>query len=334
MRSNDCPDRSNRPEPMSTFFRTTRLIATSCLFGLPCTLAHAQDGSATPGSDRGESIEAEAVESVQDAAQDVPSSKINAKDVEARLKMRTPKFRKVKIFDPATQPQPQPVTPTDAPGDAGKGKPTARLFGDAEKQDLAEGVVVTVDGQQISESEVMDLAKYLASYQGGTPDTYVSTALDQLITIRAIEAGLGSEKIASLRKQIGEWQAAAAKPDADFAAIAKEHSECPSSAQGGDLGQFGRQSMVVPFAQQAFSLPVGQVSPVFATNFGYHFLKVTGKQKGATPAEDQVRASHVLLMFDKNQAKANEFTTRLMSGKADVAVRDDEWRQKLPPYLR
>ncbi len=270
----------------------------------------------------------------QAGSQAKPNS-VKAKDVEARLKMRTPKYRKVQVFDPATQPTPAPApaNPTDAPGDT-NAAPKARLFGDAERADLPEDVVIAIDGQQIRESEVMELAKYIATYQGGAADTYVSTAIDQLLSIRAIEAGLGADKVAELRKEIDALHAKASAADADFAAIAKESSHCPSNAQGGDLGQFGRHSMVLPFARYAFSVPVGQVSPVFATNFGYHFLKVTGKQKGANPSEDQARASHVLIMFDKDPNKTSQFTTRLMSGKAEVAVRDDAWRQKLPGYLR
>ena len=61
----------------------------------------------------------------------------------------------------------------------------------------------------------------------------------------------------------------------EFADAARQHSDCPSSSQGGDLGSFGRGMMVPEFEEAAFGLEVGTVSGVVETNFGYHLIQRT-----------------------------------------------------------
>lgn len=61
----------------------------------------------------------------------------------------------------------------------------------------------------------------------------------------------------------------------DFEALAREYSEdTGSGANGGDLGSFGKGEMVPPFEEAAFSLPVGEISPVVETTFGLHIIRV------------------------------------------------------------
>jgi parvulin-like peptidyl-prolyl isomerase len=63
---------------------------------------------------------------------------------------------------------------------------------------------------------------------------------------------------------------------ADFAELARQHSDCPSKARGGDLGSFGRGQMVAAFETTTFGMPVGATSDVVETQFGYHLIRRTG----------------------------------------------------------
>jgi len=64
---------------------------------------------------------------------------------------------------------------------------------------------------------------------------------------------------------------------ADFGAVAREHSKCPSSAQGGDLGEFGQGQMVPEFDAVVFSAEVGKPHGPVQTQFGYHLIEITSR---------------------------------------------------------
>jgi len=85
---------------------------------------------------------------------------------------------------------------------------------------------------------------------------------------RARHILVDSEEVAEdLKLQIEEG--------ADFAELAREHSSCPSSRQGGDLGEFGRGQMVPEFDRVVFTGEVGKPLGPVKTQFGYHLIEVT-----------------------------------------------------------
>ncbi|MEX1276446.1 MAG: peptidylprolyl isomerase [Bacteroidota bacterium] len=78
------------------------------------------------------------------------------------------------------------------------------------------------------------------------------------------------EKARSLLQQV--------RGGADFAALALEHSQDVSNkAQGGELGWTGRGGWVAPFERAAFGARVGDVVGPVRTQFGWHLIKVTGR---------------------------------------------------------
>lgn len=64
---------------------------------------------------------------------------------------------------------------------------------------------------------------------------------------------------------------------ADFAEMARTHSQCPSGAQGGDLGQFSPGQMVKEFNDVCFNDEVGVVHGPVRTQFGFHLIEVTDR---------------------------------------------------------
>ena len=62
---------------------------------------------------------------------------------------------------------------------------------------------------------------------------------------------------------------------AEFADVAREHSQCPSGQQGGELGTFSPGQMVKEFDDVVFSEAVGVVHGPIQTQFGYHLVEIT-----------------------------------------------------------
>ena len=100
-----------------------------------------------------------------------------------------------------------------------------------------------------------------------------------------------------------------ARDGANFAQLAKKYSQDPGSAeQGGDLGYFGRGTMLPEFEQVAFALQPGAISDIVKTRLGYHIIRVEDR-KG-----DQVHARHILLIANitkKDKQKALKTITEL-----------------------
>lgn len=81
----------------------------------------------------------------------------------------------------------------------------------------------------------------------------------------------------------------------DFAAVAKDGSEDPSSAQGGELGWIPRGTTVPAFEEAAFALKPGQTSMPVRSPFGWHLIKCEDKRaegvKALAEAASEIRAT-------------------------------------------
>lgn len=120
-----------------------------------------------------------------------------------------------------------------------------------------------------------DLQKFYEAHKGEYEQVH---ARHILIHTTPLSAGQKEQsdadalaKTQALRKKIVDG--------ADFAAVASQESDdSGSKVKGGDLGSFKRGQMVPQFEQVAFSLKVGELSEPVKTQYGYHLIKVEGKE--------------------------------------------------------
>ena len=158
-------------------------------------------------------------------------------------------------------------------------------------------------GIKVTNKEIQDQYDTLVKEAGGTEK--VKSTLEKLYgwTISDFKQKI---KESIIQKKVGDkiladdnLNAAAKKQaediknqlnaGADFADLAKKFSADGSASNGGDLGLISKGQTVPEFEAAAFGLENGQVSGVVKTQYGFHIIKVTGKEG------DQVRVSHILI---------------------------------------
>ena len=99
---------------------------------------------------------------------------------------------------------------------------------------------------------------------------------------------------------------------ADFDTLAKAHSD--KAEEHIDLGYFKRGELAEEFEAVAFSLDVGEISPVFTSPFGYHLVKLTDrKPSGAKPFDDVRDEVGRQYAEDRRQAKVRGLVKELES---------------------
>jgi len=166
---------------------------------------------------------------------------------------------------------------------------------------------VKVTPEEVKAAYEKDKAKYVASEEVQASHILVDT----------------EEEAKKIKEQLDKG--------ADFAALAKEKSKCPSAPRGGDLGSFGRGRMVPEFEKAAFALKVGEISAPVKTQFGWHIIKVTGTKAAKTKEFDEVKAEIEPKLLQEKQKKAYDELMASLKAKADVKVNEELFKAKEQP---
>jgi peptidyl-prolyl cis-trans isomerase C len=111
---------------------------------------------------------------------------------------------------------------------------------------------------------------------------------------------------------------------ARFEDLAKEHSACPSSAQGGSLGTFGRGQMVPEFDEVAFSIEPGAVSDIVETQFGYHLIKVTERREAGVSSLEEVKDRLKGYLSGQKKQEALVAYVKDLQEKADIVMQKQD----------
>jgi NIMA-interacting peptidyl-prolyl cis-trans isomerase 1 len=127
------------------------------------------------------------------------------------------------------------------------------------KQSLWEYPHEEIDNEQNQHNDQVRVRHILVKHSGSRrPSSHRQAAITRTKT-EAIE-------------MIREYQGQIMKGEFTFEQLAREHSDCSSANQGGDLGFFGKGKMQKPFEEASFALNVGQISGPVETDSGIHLI--------------------------------------------------------------
>lgn len=130
------------------------------------------------------------------------------------------------------------------------------------------------------------------------------------------------------RKTAATHLAERARAGADFAALAREHSQSADRQNGGDMGLRSAERYPTLFVEAVQDMPVGGVSDPVRSGAGFHILKLLDRQQPGLPAKTvtQTHARHILLTPSAklSEAAAREqlldLRRRVLQGNSDFAA--------------
>ena len=161
-----------------------------------------------------------------------------------------------------------------------------KMTEDAFRKELVKGCRVDALVQQacagVPEPTEKDVADYFQAHQTEfvtDPQVLAQHILVKTEGLDAADKAAALEKIKAIRARVLA-AGSAGEIGQKFCEEAKENSDCPSGAEGGSLGWFGRGMMVPEFDKAAFAMKCGEVSDVIETQFGYHIILKTDEKAG------------------------------------------------------
>ena len=180
------------------------------------------------------------------------------------------------------------------------------------KSEIKKGLTIQkyIDNKMEQESKITE-KDIQTAYEG-----------DKTATVRHIllkTQGKSDEEKQEIRKKMEDLLVRARNGE-DFAKLAEEYTEDIGSKKNGGLYKdFARGMMVPAFEEAAFSVPVGEISDIVETTFGYHILNIIGRKKETKPLEE-VREQIVEGLKRKRQAETYNNLIKRLKDEAELTV--------------
>lgn len=177
-----------------------------------------------------------------------------------------------------------------------------------------------------------DIDDYLAEQRDQADPAALELHLAHVLV--AVPENAPEARVAELQAR-AQRVAERARAGEDFAALAREFSDAPERANGGQFGLRPASRLPELFVNATRTLAVGAVAGPLRSPAGFHVLKVLDKRQAGLPGAEftQTRARHILLRpgpqlsQEAAQARLNEFRQRIASGQSSFEALAREYSQ-------
>ena len=167
------------------------------------------------------------------------------------------------------------------------------------EKDVKVGKLVAKVTEEVKPPTAGEVKKYFDEH----PDEFEKPTTVQASHILVSTKGITDPiQLATKKALVDDLQKQLKAEDSkSFEELASAHSDCPSKAQGGNLGEFGKGQMVPEFEKAAFAQKVGEVGPTVKTEFGYHIIKVTDKKEATKLAFAEVQENLSTKIYEEQK---------------------------------
>lgn len=198
---------------------------------------------------------------------------------------------------------------------------------DEEVTNTLEKLKKKVLAQKLLEKVIMDITKISDDeikkhYEENKDDYKVPEQLNAAHILVMVKEGENPEKDKEALVK-AEGLLKRIKKGDDFSELARENSDCPSKAKGGDLGYFSKGQMVPEFEEAAFKLKPGEVSGIVKTKFGYHIIKLLDKKPEGAREFSEVKEEISQKLAKQGQKDAFDKYTESLKAKAKITINEE-----------
>ena len=173
----------------------------------------------------------------------------------------------------------------------------------------------------VSPKEVKDFFKSIP--EDSIPFINSQVKVSQLV----IAPELSEEQKKNTKEKLNKIRTRILSNDISFSTAAEFYSCDPGTkSNDGNFGWVDRGDFVPEFDAVAFSIPIGEISHVFESPFGYHIVKID-KRRG-----EQYNGSHILLCNETSESELVKVKEKITSIKADIDNKNMNWANAIKEF--